>query len=94
MSMQANLFDPPATTGIKVNPTVTQQPERKRLSGHHIKIIERLRSGDATNSQLSAIALRYSARIEELRKAGYSISIVSRDHETGCNVYRLEGEPK
>lgn len=92
-SSQANLFDPPATTGIKVNPSVTEKPERKRLSNQHMKILERLRCGEATNAQLSVVALRYSARIEELRRAGYVIAIVRRDYDTGCNVYRLEREP-
>jgi hypothetical protein len=53
------------------------------------RILERLQAGPATNVELAAIALRYSARIFDLRAEGYSITASSRG-EHGIVVYTLE----
>jgi hypothetical protein len=41
-----------------------------RISEQARKILERLREGPATNIELQEIALRYSARLHELKKCG------------------------
>jgi hypothetical protein len=60
-----------------------------RLTGQRAKIIERLQAGPASNAELTAIAMRYSARIHELRKCGYDIRIVRQDRESGLVWYDL-----
>lgn len=63
--------------------------EAPRLSRQCRAILERLRRGTATNSELSTISLKYTSRISELREAGYNVRVVERDHVTGRVVYRL-----
>lgn len=86
MSRQTDLFceQPPPIR----DPRVTDI-EKPRLNRQAIKILERLRHGESTNSELARIAIRYSARIHDLRRAGYRIEIISRDRESGLNVYAL-----
>jgi hypothetical protein len=78
-------FELPA---IPVNKTVDAR-EVKRLSKQCQLILERLQAGDATNMELSGIALKYTSRISDLRAAGYTIEISERDHESGSVTYRL-----
>lgn len=73
----------------------TPHPSRenpRRLSGQCEQILARLRRGAATNLELSEIAMRFSARIFDLRKQGYRIEITSRDTDTGAVIYELLGE--
>jgi hypothetical protein len=63
--------------------------ETPRLSKQCVAILERLKSGPATNAELSVIALRYSARIGELKNAGHRIEIAQRNSSSGLNLYRL-----
>lgn len=65
----------------------------RRLSAQCAALLARLQQGPATNVDLSAIAMRYSARIFDLRRQGYAIEITSRDAETGVVTYELRGEP-
>ena len=98
---QATLFDtegppePPEHVQIrmgKANPTVEEQ-DKPRLAGNRKRIIERLREGPATNAELSKIGgLRFGARIQELRKAGWDIEQSRRDG--GVFVYELLGGPE
>lgn len=83
-------FDSPAAPRRVpvIDRTVTKE-EAKRLHGQSERIIARLRLGDATNDELAAIARKYTSRISDIRKAGYEITIVSRDHASGVVVYRL-----
>ena len=60
-----------------------------RLTGQRAKIIERLQSGPATNAELTQIAMRFTARIHELRKCGYDIRIVRQDRDSGLVWYEL-----
>lgn len=62
---------------------------RTRISQGEM-ILDLLRLGPATSSQLNAICFRYSARIHELRKAGYHIS--KKQITEGLWSYTLEGE--
>ena len=73
---------------IPVNVSV-HPSEVHRLSKQCRLILERLRDGNATNRELSDIALKYTSRISDLRAAGYTIEIAERDYETGLTVYRL-----
>lgn len=68
------------------------EPERKRLSGQNGKILERLKQGPATNDELARMARKYTSRISDLRAAGYTVVVSSRNRETGLNVYELKGE--
>ena len=48
-----------------------------RLDGSRARIRIRLEKGPATNGELAAIALRYGARLHELRRAGMRIKTVA-----------------
>lgn len=60
-----------------------------RITKQAGKILERLQQGEVTNAELATIAIRYSARIHELRKAGRRIEIIKHDRDSGVCVYRL-----
>ena len=45
----------------------------KRLTGQNAAVLSRLRAGPATNAELAAIALKYTSRISDLRKAGFTV---------------------
>lgn len=62
---------------------------RPRLSRQNAAILARLQQGPASNHELAQIALKYTSRLSEIKKAGYAVRIVSRDHETGRVVYAL-----
>lgn len=83
-------FDSPAAPRrvSVIDKTVTKE-EARRLEGQSQRIIERLRQGDATNDELAAIARKYTSRISDCRKAGFEITIISRDRASGVVVYRL-----
>lgn len=88
---QAGLFDaaaqgPPAIPVNASIPTV----ESPRLSRQCRLILDRLRAGNATNRELSAISLKYTGRVSDLRAAGYKIEVIGRNHDTGLNVYALK----
>lgn len=82
MMEQLGLFD------IPVNVTVDPR-EAVRLSNQSKRILAILRECPCTNNVLATIGIRYSARIGELRAAGYKIEIIKRNHDTGVNVYAL-----
>jgi len=80
------------TYGIDYEPCDKTLPrvEYPRLSRQCRLIIDRLRRGDATNDQLAQISRKYTSRISDLRKAGYTIICLHQDHVTGETIYRLE----
>ena len=45
----------------------------KRLTGQNAAVLVRLRAGPATNAELAAIALKYTSRISDLRRAGFTV---------------------
>ena len=45
----------------------------KRLTGQNAAVLSRLRAGPATNAELAAIALKYTSRVSDLRKAGFTV---------------------
>jgi hypothetical protein len=67
--------------------------EAKRLSAQCLAIAKRLREGRATNADLALIALKYTGRISDLRKAGFVIEVVERDRKSGLVTYELKQEP-
>jgi hypothetical protein len=90
--MQGSLFDTPVEFADKRLDPV----ERPRLNRQCLEILRRLYQAPldtgVANTELTLIALRYSARIGELRAAGLGISIVSRDAESGVNHYAFASE--
>lgn len=61
--------------------------ETERYHYQRTRILALLREGPATSRQLSAIALRYSSRIHELRQLGHTITL--RRHAGKGYVYTL-----
>jgi len=72
---------------VPTGPDLIPAEERKRLGESAQKVLGRLLAGRATNVELARIALRYGARLKELRDRGHDIRIVRR--EAGLNVYEL-----
>ena len=68
---------------------VTHPAEIARLGGHNLKILERLQRGPATNRELAAISLKYTARVSDLREAGYDVRCVAQDRKSGFALYEL-----
>ena len=64
-----------------------------RAADQRQRIIDRLKRGQASNSELSEIAQRFGALIHELRAAGHRINIIHRDH-CGKVVYALDAEER
>ena len=89
MTEQGTLFkEVRGPYGLEFNPTAPEAA-KPRLGRQQRAILERLRRGPATNTELSQIAQRFSARIGELRDAGYDIRRTHDDHERGVYVYEL-----
>lgn len=57
-----------------------------RMSSQCKAILNRLQQGEATSLELSALSLKYTSRISDLRKAGYVIAATKTD---GIWTYRL-----
>jgi len=62
--------------------------DRARLSAQCQRILSRLQQGRATRRELTEIGLNATARISDLRAAGYDIRVVER-HASGRTVYEL-----
>lgn len=62
----------------------------ERISTQRAAILERLRRGAVTNIELQKIGIRYSARICELRKMGYSIATKIVNRKDGITLYELQ----
>ncbi len=60
-----------------------------RLNAQCLKILRFMlaKIGPVPNSDLNAVAYRYSARIYDLKQAGIKIQIVRRDVATGVHYY-------
>ena len=83
---QPSLFDNPQALHA-ADPNIDPADE-PRLSAQCRTILARLQAGPATNAELAAIALKYTSRISDLRKAGYSVS--NKRQSGGVTVYTLE----
>lgn len=62
--------------------------DRVRLRGQNLAIYERLKRGTATNVELAAISLKYTSRVDDLRKSG--IDVRATRESGGVWSYRLE----
>lgn len=68
---------------------VNVEPEDvQRLTGQNAAILARLRRGPATNDELIQISRKYTGRISDLRKAGYTINCTRG--RGGLNTYTLQ----
>lgn len=65
--------------------------EKQRLRNQCERILDRLRQGMVSNHELAEIALKYSSRISELRKQGWTIRVCARDWKSGICFYELLG---
>ena len=68
---------------------LARDQEAKRLGGQCAKILERLRHGRTSNSDLALISLKYTSRISDLRKAGHDVRCVVQNRATGLTFYEL-----
>lgn len=59
-----------------------------RLSAQCQAILDLLRDGPRTNTELVEVAMKYTSRISDLRKAGYDIRAIER-RSNGVTVYQL-----
>jgi hypothetical protein len=59
-------------TQLGLNYSVPKQ-DRSRLRGQCLAIYQRLQQGPATNAELAAISLKYTSRVDDLRKNGVGI---------------------
>jgi hypothetical protein len=67
---------------------VVAPAEIRRLTTQNERILARLQSGPATNYELSQIALKYTSRIDDCRKAGHRITCTR--HAGGGATYELQ----
>lgn len=64
----------------------------QRLAAQNATILSMLEHGDVSNRQLASVALKYTSRISDLRKAGHNIRLLRHNRATGETWYRLRGE--
>jgi hypothetical protein len=78
MTQQITLdFERP--TAPVISPICCEPADAPRLTGQNLRILERLKTGPATNGELSGYALKYTSRISDLRRHGYQINCESLD---------------
>lgn len=64
-------------------------PETLRRNRQCIAILKLLLAGHPSNAELAGKALKYTSRISDLRKAGFEVTVASRDYATGVVSYAL-----
>ena len=84
--LQLELFSTPVPSLRPRDPHVIPSDVR-RLTGQNAAILARLRCGPATNVELAGIALKYTSRVSDLRKAGYRVEC--ERGVGGVTVYQL-----
>ena len=72
-------------------PMLPFEQEKVRLSEQCGVILRRLEIGPVTNSELSRIALNYTARLSDLRHKGFDVRCIYRDRSSGLSTYKLFG---
>lgn len=82
------IYGPPAMCGC--HPSVVTPRDRTRLDAQVTKIVERLKQGPALNTELAAIALKYTSRISDARKLGFLISCTRVSGVGGQTMYTLK----
>ena len=88
MTSQKTLFIQPVKPIEAKDPNVPEAA-KGRLSRQCREVLDMLRIRPRTNAELAAITHRFGARIWDLRKAGYGIIALERDHATGLVLYKL-----
>lgn len=73
---------------IPANVDSVQEP---RLTAHNEVILEMLRKGVVTNVEIARVSKNHTARISNLRKAGFVIKCEFIDRKTGLTQYKLLG---
>jgi len=63
--------------------------EQQRLSGQSRLILARLQQGPMTRDEISAIGRNVTARVSDLRKAGYNVRCIEHNRKTGFSRYAL-----
>ncbi len=81
---QPGLWDAPIGA-IDPHALATDKP---RLTGQNLEILTLLRAGPKTNTELAAVALKYTSRLSDIRAAGYAITCKRLDG--GLTLYTLE----
>ncbi len=87
---QLALFGPGAPSVPVPIHNAVPKAARPRLSGQQAAILARLQRGRVANTELTTIALRYSARLHELTQAGFYWEKFDEDHASGVVWYRLK----
>lgn len=100
--MSDSLFPDPPSDGPYSRPLASyRQPlspecgldvpaeDRPRLSRQCEAILNRLRSGRASNDELSKMARKYTGRVSEIREAGHDVRCLEQNHQTGVTWYAL-----
>jgi hypothetical protein len=78
-------------TAMPIDTHCLHPQEIVRLSTQNLSVLVRLQQGPVSNRELVGFALKYTSRLSDLRKAGWDIRIIERDHATGRVVYQLFG---
>jgi hypothetical protein len=84
---QLSLFDPRPASPPPSDPHVATT-DVPRLGRQNAAILARLQRGPASSYQLSAFALKYTSRLSDLRKYGYTITCQRMQDDT--HLYTLE----
>lgn len=63
--------------------------QEDRLSNHNETILSLLRKGPVTNVEIAKISKNHTARISNIRKAGYDVRCKFLDRKSGLTEYRL-----
>lgn len=79
------LFDPPIPC---VDPNLPAE-ERPRLSKQAAQILAMLQERPRTNVELARVGIRYSARLHDLKRAGYPIMTTPLRDGKGGHLYSL-----
>ena len=66
---------------------VTAPAEVRRLSAESAKVLARLEQGPVTRRELNGLTINPTARISDLRQAGYQV--ICDEQPSGASVYRL-----
>lgn len=96
MEFQFPLFDERGELNKPPSPSLVDErlpaESKPRLTRQACEVLARLERGPATNIELIPISSRFSARIYDLRKAGYVIDTDMVDRANGITLYTLKGK--
>lgn len=73
------------------DPQVRGTVEASRLGRQCRTILAMLQVGPCAARELATVALKYTSRISDLRRAGYDVRVTERDRRTGWTLYELVG---